>query len=177
MWNIIKRLIPASERLDTSEQNLVSQSLIQGLRLELAETQQALAETRLELDRQQKFNNATAKENTAIEMENFLRSISAPITQLNTQLHISEKQNKPVAIRDIMQVIKHLLHLLQDFGLEITVDIGQNTAYNPNLHVILSSQESIVPGEPVVIRFAGLAYQNRMICKAGVTRIESIHEN
>ena len=177
MWNFLNNILQHKKRSEINEQHLVSQSNVQSLRLELEETQQELAETRLELERQRNINQSMAKESTAFEMENFLRTISGPISQFNTQLHILQKGKIPIETRDVMRVIKHLLNLLQDYGLEITGDLGQKTTYNPDLHLILSNQASIAPGDPVVIQFSGFIYQGQLIRKAGVAGIETPREN
>jgi molecular chaperone GrpE (heat shock protein) len=177
MWNFLNNFLRKKNNSEMEDQHLASQSKLQSLRLELEEIQQELAETRMELERQRNINQSNAKESTAFEMENFFRTISGPIAQINTQLYISEKGIKTVETRDIMRVAKHLLNLLQDYGLEITGEMGQKTTYNPDLHLVISRQADITPGDPVVIQFSGCTYQGQLIRKAGVAGSKSPQEN
>ena len=177
MWTFLNNFLRNKKSSELDEQHLVSQSNIQSLRLELEETQQELAETQMELERQRNKNRSMVKERTAFEMENFLHTISGPISQLSTLLYISEKGGKTVETIDLMRVIKHLLNLLQDYGLEITGEMGQKTTYDPDLHIIIGNQASIVAEDPVIIQFTGFRYQGQLIRKAGVAKIESHREN
>ena len=68
----------------------------------------------------------------------------------------------------MLLVAKRLICTLEDSGLTIVGQVGETVSFDSNLHEPLSSSTSITPGTEVVVRFAGVSYQGKVIRKAGV---------
>ncbi|MBE9045160.1 hypothetical protein IQ255_12230 [Pleurocapsales cyanobacterium LEGE 10410] len=50
----------------------------------------------------------------------------------------------------------------------IVSQVGETVSCDSNLHEPLSANSEISSGAEVVVRFTGVSYQGKLICKAGV---------
>jgi molecular chaperone GrpE (heat shock protein) len=165
MWNWLKGLFQQPPANDEQVLNLEKE--IQNLRLELKERDQLIDKLKQQLEHQrtsESNNIATAIHN---QIEQLLADTAAPVTQLLTQAHLVE-QGKPVQAKDVLLVAKRLIRTLEDNGLTLTGKVGETVPFDSNLHEPLSASTTITPGTDVVVRFAGVAYQGKVIRKAGV---------
>ncbi len=71
-------------------------------------------------------------------------------------------------VKDVLVVAKRLIRALEDNGLTLTGNVGESVSFDSNLHDPLSDHISLTPGVPVVVKFVGVSYQGKVICKAGV---------
>ena len=101
------------------------------------------------------------------ERDQLLTDTAAPVTQLLTQAHLLE-QGKPVQAKDVLLVAKRLIRTLEDNGLTIVSQVGETVFFDSNIHEPLSASTEISPGAEVVVRFAGVSYQGKVIRKSGV---------
>ncbi len=141
----------------------------QKLHLELDENQHVISRLRTELERQRLAAEALAIEKFQAKMNRLLIDLAAPAAQMATLLDLAENQGKAVQARDVLVVCKRLLGALKENQVTLEGEMAGVTGYDPNLHEPLDANFSPQIGQPVAIRFPGLAYQGRLIRKAGVS--------
>lgn len=141
---------------------------LQVVRLELQEREQTLSRLQQEIERQRSGSSARLGEAVQVHFEQLLADAAGPVSQLATQAHLLEVEGKPVQARDVLAVAKRLVHLLEDHGLVLVGQVGQAASFDPNQHDVIQSGLTLTPGQRVVIRFAGVAYQGKLLRKAGV---------
>jgi molecular chaperone GrpE (heat shock protein) len=152
----------------TDEQVLALQRDLQLVRLELQEREQAITRLQQEVERQRSGSSARLSEAVQVHFEQLLADAASPVSQLATQVHLLEVEGKPVQARDVLAVAKRLVRLLEDHGLALVGEVGQVVSFDPNQHEVTQSSFSLTAGQPVVIRFAGVTYQGKLLRKAGV---------
>jgi molecular chaperone GrpE (heat shock protein) len=153
---------PVDERLLELEREM------QSLRLELKEREQEMTRLREELGRQRSGASARVAESVQAQVERLLTDAAAPAAQLLTQAHLLEVEGKPVQARDVLAVAKRLVRTLEDNGLTLEGSVGETVPFDPNRHESLSADASLKPGQPVTVRFVGVAYQGKLLRKADV---------
>jgi molecular chaperone GrpE (heat shock protein) len=160
---------PAPDSSPPAPDVVALQSELQQLRLELQERDQQLRQAREELNRQRAGEAARVQEGVQAAQEKLLNLVAAPVVQLLTQAHLLEVENKPVQARDLVAVARRLVRALEDHGLRLLGSVGGMANYDPNCHAPLSNDTRIVAGQPVVIRFVGVATPDgKVLRKAGV---------
>ncbi len=158
------------EQAEPSDPLLALEREVQSLRIELAERDRELARLRGDLERQRGGANARIRESVTVEIEDLLRDVAAPVAQLLTQAYLLESAERPVQARDVLAVAKRVIRALGDHGLVIEGAVGEEVAFDPDRHHAISGTAAFKPGEPVVVRVAGIAHQGRILQKAGVDR-------
>jgi len=157
-------LPPSDERI------LALQRETQSLRLELEEYGRRLALLADDLERQQTGESARIAQAVQAQLEKLLTDIAGPITQLLTQAHLLEVESRPVQAKDVLAVAKRLVRALEDEGLQFEGSVGETASFDPNRHEPLGGNDALAPGQPVVVRFVGVAYRGKMIRKAGIEK-------
>lgn len=166
------RLLRCQETEAANERVLTCEREVQSLRLELEERDQAVARHKGELERQRSNTEARVTEAARAQMERLLADAATPVAQLRTQSHLLEVDGKPVQARDVLAVSKRLLRVLEDHGLTLQGNVGESAAFDPAQHEPLSTASSLTPGQPVVVRFVGVAYRGQLLRKASVEPME-----
>jgi hypothetical protein len=168
MFNWIRSLFAES-----SEENILDlRKKVQGLRLELEERDKMIADLKRDLARQRDGSSARVKESVQGQEEQVLAEAATPIAQLLTQAHLLEVEARLVQAKDVLAVAKRLVRVFVDRGLQIVGDVGETVSFNPDQHEPLSAAALPALGERVVVRFVGLAYQGKLLRKAGVEKVE-----
>jgi molecular chaperone GrpE (heat shock protein) len=132
-----------------------------------------VAELRRQVERLRLAETDRIDQAVRSQMERFLAASATRITQLNTQAHLMDVDGKPVAARDVMANARGLLRILEDEGMTFLGPPGERLPFDPSLHEPLQAGVEIRPGEFVEIRLSGVAFQGRLLRKAGVIRTES----
>lgn len=158
---------PSTQPQD-DERSLALDRQLQNLRLELAERNQLVDKLKQELERQRTSESDRITTAVQTQVEQLLTDAAAPITQLLTQTYLLEVEGKPVQAKDVLVVAKRLIRTLEDNGLTLTGNVGETVSFDSNLHELLSDRTSLTPGLPAVVKFVGVSYQSKVICKAGV---------
>jgi molecular chaperone GrpE (heat shock protein) len=154
---------PASD----NEKSLILKREIQKLQLELTERDRLIDKLKQQLEQQRTSENNNISSAVQNQIEQLITDTAAPVTQLLTQAHLLE-QGKPVQAKDVLLVAKRLIRTLEDNGLTIVSQVGETVSFDSNLHEPLSASTEISPGAEVVVRFAGVSYQGKVIRKAGI---------
>ncbi len=169
MLNTLKKWLgkaPTSQP-QSNEKLLTLEREIQNLRLKLTERDQLIDKLKQQLEQQRTSENNNIDSAVQNQIEQLLTDTAAPITQLLTQAHLLE-EGKPVQAKDVLLVAKRLISTLEDNGLTIVSQVSETVSFDSNLHEPLSASTAINQGTEVVVRFAGVSYQGKVIRKAGV---------
>lgn len=167
--NWLKRWF-SSPQPETAGRVLALEREVQNLRLELQEREQAAARLQQDLERLRSGASTRLNQAVAAQLEQLLGDAASPVVQLVTQAHLLEVEGKPVQARDVLAVAKRLVRLLEDHGLILVGQVGQQVNFDPDQHEPLQTGANPTTGQTVVIRFVGVTYQGKLLRKAGVIR-------
>ncbi len=145
----------------------------QTLKLELAERDQLIAKLKADLERQRQQENARGAESVQMQLEQLFAEAAIPVSQLQTQAHLLEAGSRPIQARDILTIARRLVRVLEDHGLSLANHVGEQVSFDPNLHEPLAGAAPC-PGQPVVVRFTGVAFHGKLLCKSSVEPIEEL---
>jgi len=173
MWKWLKRLLKRSQSISQQidERVLVLEREVKSLQMALQERDRMLDHLKDDLEYQRDTTSSNVSEIVQTKLEHLFADAAAPVTQMLTQAHLL-KEGKPVQAKDVLTVAKRLVRILKDNGLTIEDNIGEQMPFDPNCHEPLSADTSPDRGQLVVVRFAGVAYQGKLLRKAGVQKIE-----
>ena len=169
MW---RRLISLLSKQPEKNRVLALERENQRLRLELAETLQKLATAQADLRRQQESGLAQVQDMDTEFKTRFFMDLGGVMGQFSTQIHLSEIEQKPLQVRDVLAVAKSLLRILQNWGVTFDGEIGQEIGYDPDQHDLIRSDFNPAPGEIVVVRLPGVRYKSSLVRKAGVLPVK-----
>jgi molecular chaperone GrpE (heat shock protein) len=174
MLNWLKKLFTSSTPTKSDpvdEQILALQTELQQLKLELNDRNSTLSNLQQQLQRQQQNQDSLINEAISTETEKLFNELASPVSQLVTQKYLLEVEGKPVQAKDIMLVVKRLVNSLENKGLTIVGSVGETISFEPNYHQPLSSNLEINSGEQVIVKIVGIAYQDKVIRKAVVEKL------
>ncbi len=175
MLDLIRRCFKAGRKpVPTDEDHILDlERQIQSLRLDLQERESLIAALRTELEQHRRSEQARVEELVQTATERLLSEAAAPAVQLLTQAHLLEHEGKPVAARDILNVARRLVRVIENHGLSVEGGIGEPVAFDPDRHQVLGGEGFPAAGQSVVVRIPGAAYQGRILYKAGVEVTET----
>jgi molecular chaperone GrpE (heat shock protein) len=148
------------------------QNKIKALQLDLRDRESKIELLSLELERVRLNQKDLLKENSATVLQDLFSSLAPVVIQLVTKNYLSNLQNKTIQSKDILLITERLIHTLEQNGLKLQGQPGQQVQFDPNLHIPLNAACSIQSGQPVIVRFVGVSYQGKIIRKAGVETTE-----
>ncbi len=150
---------------------LTAQNGLQGVRLELGESERQVARLQAELERQKSGEQGRVDAASREAIEGLLAAAATPATQLLTQAFLLEHEGTAVQPRDILAVARRLVRALEDHGLQVVAAPGDLVAFDPCVFEPLAGG-TLSDGERVVVRFPGAAYRGKVLRKAAVERVE-----
>lgn len=152
---------------------VTSENEVQTLKLELAERDRLIAQLKADLERQRQQADARGIENVQAQLEQLFAEAATAVSQLQTQAHLLESENKPIQARDVLTIARRLVRVLEDHGLSLANRVGEQVTFDPDRHEVLAG---IAPrsGQPVIVRFTGVAFRGRLLRKAGVEATEEL---
>jgi len=176
MWKKLTALLNnhPTVNLNMEEDYLALKQQVQSLKLELSERESMIAGLKDSLEKLRTGENNLAVEKAKAQFENLMADASAPASQLLTLAHLSEIEGKTVQVRDVIMVASRLIRALETHGLETGDKVGEIVAFDPNRHQALDQEAGFKPDEPVQIRFSSIAYQGKLLRKAGVSAAPKI---
>lgn len=151
-----------SKQPDASPENEV-----RALKLELAERDRQIIQLKSDLERHRQQADMRGAESVQAQLVQLFVEVATPVSQLQTQAHLLEAENKPVQARDILTVARRLVRTLEDNGLLLENRVGEQVPFDPDLHELLAGTAP-QQGRPVIVRFPGVAYRGKLLRKAGV---------
>lgn len=173
MWKWFKRLLMRSQSISqqVDERVLALERAVKSLQMTLQERDRMVEHLKSDLEYQRDTASSNVTEIVQTKLEHVFAAAAAPVSQLLTQARLLE-EGKPVQVKDVLTVAKRLVRTLKDHGLTIEGNVGERVSFDPNYHEPLSVNESLHPGQSVIIRFVGVAYQGKLLRKAGVQKVE-----
>ncbi len=167
------RLMPQPQEISQqhTERILALEREVKSLEMAVQERDRMLKQIKDDLEYQRDTTSSNVTESVQTKLEHVFADAAAPVTQLLTQAYLLE-EGKPVQTKDVLTVAKRLVRTLKNNGLTLEGSIGEQAAFDPNCHEPLSANESLDPEQPVIIRFVGVAYQGKLLRKAGVQKAE-----
>ena len=141
---------------------------VQSLRAMLEEQDKVIAKLRKDSHRHQSESEFRAKKFIQAKFEELLTEVASLITQIHTQAYLVEEKNRPLNVRDVICIAKQYERVFQNRGLRLEGYVGEITSFDPDHHRPLKKDMPLVEGEPVVVRFVGVAYRGKLLNMAGV---------
>lgn len=130
----------------------------QVLRLDLAEKAGTIERLEADLQRERETDKGRP------EVERLLAGAATPLAQLATQTQLAG-----VDAASVLAIARSLLRDLTDEGIRLIGRAGDTEPYDPGRHEPLAEGE-LDPGQPVVVRIIGIAYQETIVRRASVER-------
>lgn len=168
MWNFLRSLGGSKEPQSVDDVGSDTRSEIKSLQLEIEDRDSHIANLEKDLERLRGGQERATAETVDSQFQSFFAEAAAPICQLLTQSYLVEEENKPVQSRDVLRLVKRLVRVFEDAGLQVRDKVGDDLQFDPNFHEPLSTEHSLTTGDQVNVRLAGLSYSGRVIRKAGV---------
>lgn len=173
MKNWLHNLFPTQQNTPTPAQQAVIDSRLRALELEISERDQKIAVLTAEIDRLHRQQEQMAQSQLNSTLESLFQDAASAVTQLHTQAYLLEEQNKPLQAQDILAVAHRIVRALEQHGLGLIHQVGEQTAFDPNRHTPLNNQAVYTPGQTVTVRFVGIEHQGKILRKAGVEKVET----
>ena len=105
---------------------------------------------------------------SAESLQEVMNDVASTASQLLTQAHLLEEEEKPLQARDILRVAKCLVSTLEHHGLHFYGEIGETTTFDPSTHHLIAVETCMNEGDYVVIRFPGATFRGTIVHRAGV---------
>jgi molecular chaperone GrpE (heat shock protein) len=141
---------------------------VQSLRVMLADQDKVIAQLRNELQKHRNDTEVRVQKSAQVVIEKLMADVAILVTKLNSQAYVVEEQNRPLNVRDVLTVAKQFMQVFQNFGLRLEGYVGEMTSFDPDHHLPLKNDVTFVQGEPVIVRFVGVAYRGKLLRKARV---------
>lgn len=153
--------------LFSGQPEVTSENEVQTLKLELAERDQRIAQLKADLERQRQQADARGVESVQAQLEQLFAEAATAVSQLQTQAHLLEAENRPIQARDVLTIAKRLVRVLEDNGMSLQNRVGEQVSFDPNLHEPLAGAAPRA-GQPAIVRFTGVAFRGKLLRKSGV---------
>jgi molecular chaperone GrpE (heat shock protein) len=172
MWGWLTRLLGETEPDSPQDESRVLglEREMQGLRLALEEKDQIIENLKSATDRQRQEEGDRVTGAVQVQMVRLMVNIANPLSQILTQAHLLEVEEKPIQAKDVLSVGKRLIRMLEEEGMSIEGSVGEVHPFDANFHEPLNADVSLTSGQSVKVKFAGIGYNNNTIRKAGVEK-------
>jgi molecular chaperone GrpE (heat shock protein) len=162
------RVLDIFHRWRRAGRDLELERQLQECRLALAERDRSVQRMRADLDRARNSSEDEAVQRGRAEVEQLVDSMGASLVQLVTQAQLHRNGTVPVRVDDVVAVGTRLMRSLRAAGVDTLGELGEEVAFDPDRHDLLSTSGAPEVGVPVRIRMVGLSYQDRVLRRAGV---------
>jgi molecular chaperone GrpE (heat shock protein) len=152
---------PSAEARAAADEIVSVKSELARLSLDLREAQETIQALRGKL---QELESRTSQ-NSPDGLEGLFGELAAPLSQLRLQDSLIGA-GKEISGTSVMTLARHLMNAIETAGLEPIGTCGEEIPFDPGRCGPLSADRSFAPGEPVVVRFVGYRYHERVIRKA-----------
>ena len=171
MFAFFKRLLsPGGAGAETSppDRQLMSQSEIQSLRLELEAKEKIIVRLKADLERERAGAQGQVDSFVRARIQRLMQSAAGPAAQLSLQGHLLEVEGKPVTARDVLAVARNIVRALEMEGLTYDQPPGTHVVFDPNRHEPLSAERPLAAGVAAVVKLPALSLGGTLLRKAGV---------
>jgi hypothetical protein len=159
------------------ELNLLQMNELQTLRMEQANSKHTIEHLTQEIERQREQQAEMLQLNLAKELEGLYKELAAPASQILTQAHLIENQGKTLQAQDLLAVSRRMLRAMERHGAVFEGKVGETVQYDPGKHISIQTGQVIDAGKPVIVRFCGVAYGDKIIYKAIVEQEPGCRED
>jgi molecular chaperone GrpE (heat shock protein) len=174
MTSWLSRLFHSASPRESSSQlsGLELQNQIAQLRLDLQDRDTEIKRLRSDLTRAQEQMDRRVTVEVQNATARLMDDLAPFVAQSVLQRHLVEVEQKDLQIADLLSVPARIQQVLEKYGLEVLGKCGEQASYDPSIHMPLSSSTQITPGQSIRLRFIGIAYQGKILRKAGVESVE-----
>lgn len=141
---------------------------IQSLRIDADEREKRIAQMIQEITRMRERQQMLIEETVNARLTTLISELAAPTSQVRTQAHLFENENKEIHVQDVLSVTRRLIRALERNGLEFEGQIGAQVEFDPNRHTPINPASAPHLGDPVTVRFSEVRYQGKTVAKAVV---------
>ncbi len=172
--SLVKRLAAAwralrgeseQEQVQDGEAVVALRRELAAARLDLQETQAALAAERRHRHAIESSKAAAVQEAVESRLEALFTQLAAPLSQLRMQESLLDS-GRDVAGSDVMAVARSFADAVTAAGLDPIGTPGEKLGFDPETCQLLSGGEVPASGQEVVVRFPGYRYRRRVLRKA-----------
>lgn len=120
----------------------------------------------------QRLKKQMANQKESLQQEfqqNSLQTIESWLVQWPTAAAGVENNPELPAVR-LLPLIKPITQLLQSWGVKAIASVGEEVAYDPLQHQLMSGKAQ--PGELVKVRYLGYLWKDRLLHRAKVSPVE-----
>ncbi len=160
MLNYLRKILGPSD--------VATRTRIQKLELELRERDEALNAVKADLERERASESERLDERVRERLNKLMDDLSGPLQQLLTQNFLVEKQGNALEAKDVLAVARRLVRTFEQHGLSIEVEPGATVDFDPNTHETIGQPATLEPGQSAVVKLPSLAFNGRLLRKAGV---------
>jgi molecular chaperone GrpE (heat shock protein) len=181
------RFITSAERERLARFDLLESNL-SGTRHALETQQRALDDANNQIDTlkeqitklQQEYAQQAGRQSSAASHGtdaiyiDIFRRLQSIAVQLPT-IRASAASGAQIGASDVLGVVAPLETMLRDLGFEPIGEANQVVSFDPRLHQLTGpSGSDIAEGDEVKVRFVGYRFRDQIVCRAEVTRLESV---
>lgn len=171
MLSFFKRLFgPGSEPDNTATATVLRlESSLQAVSMDLAEKVKEIELLKLELQRKDSKSSVTVNSLVSSELESLFSELAPTVSQIVTMDYLLNVESKPLQAKDSIKVAMRLVHSLQEKGLELKGEIGQQVGFDSNLHEMVSLGDSATQeGDSVTVRMPAVLFKGSLLKKIAV---------
>lgn len=137
------------------------------MRLNEQETEVAASVRRIR-DESESQSRAFAK----ASLERVFKPVSSSVCELLAQMGLA-KQGVKVDVENVFVHVRNLVLVLEQYGLKISCNVGDKVEFDPAVHDPFGDKASPALGETVLVRVPGMCFENTVLRKAVVQKLES----
>ncbi|HIE53160.1 MAG TPA: hypothetical protein EYP85_15520 [Armatimonadetes bacterium] len=149
--------------------------MVQEQQEELAKREAVQEELERELDRLEAQLEIIQSQAAEDERLALLEALTPLLTQLPTIRQALEEEKVSLTARDVLALFGPVEEILRKWGWEPLGEVGDMVVFDPQWHEP-AGEETIEPGEPVVVKYVGSTYRGRLLCRAQVARLVNKNE-
>jgi molecular chaperone GrpE (heat shock protein) len=105
-------------------------------------------------------------------LERVFKPVSSSVCELLAQMGLA-KQGVKVDAQDVFVHVRNLVIALEQYGMKASCSVGDKVQFDPQLHEPLGDKGSPKAGETVLVRIPGMNFENKVLRKAVVQKLES----
>lgn len=171
MLSFFQKIFSRPPASSSAEEHLALLNRIRELEMEVESLEQSIHRLRADNQRSQ----ISVKEQFNAEMnahlEHIMQQAASPVSQILTQSWLNDGKKTSIQAADVLTVSRRLIRVLENAGMQILHTPGEIAAFDANQHLPLNAGTTLQNGQTVLVRFAGIAWQGRILLKAAVEPI------
>jgi len=144
------------------------QADVRARELDLDEARQTIEGLKADIVRERKDEQTHLTAAADNSLEKALTELALPLTQLATQIYLTEAEGRALNPKDVFAVVKRLIKNAQAIGLCLEGSAGEVVAFDQNRHDVIGIDSTIKAGAHVTVRMPAASFRGKVIRKAAV---------